>query len=294
MRIASTVNFGANWTANVFDPASLGISALSVSSPGRHHLLVGKGGEVFGSDDNGASWQVILSRSAGAVVAVSPEPAASPTLFLAGENVSTLTYRYSGPNGTKILEITNDDLDYDTISSGKNRQRILQVRSVGESDVFIDSVVITTMGATPDSAFRITIPLDDVIQAGSADQMAIRCYGTDLGRYDAIVTVYTNATPPTVTATLTAFIESTVSVNEELLNEGFVIAPNPASNTFLVTLPIAAEISLVDLSGRVIGTWNHTDPGTFNLDVSTHPVGSYTMVIRTSTGVRALRVQIQR
>lgn len=226
---------------------------------------------------------------------VSPESGSSPILFFAGDNVSSLAYRYSGPNGTKILEIANDDIDYDTLTTGKNRQRIIQVTSTGESDVFIDSVVVTALGSTPADAFRVTTKLDPVIPAGSADQLGIRCYATDLGSYEAIVTIYTNATPPTVTANLTAFvIEKPVSVQEELVDERFTVAPNPATNSFLVTIPVPAQISLVDLSGRTVGVWNQTESGTYNINVSAQAPGSYTMVIRTSTGLTAKHVQIQR
>ena len=294
-RIAHSANSGAAWVPDRFDPSSLGISAIAVNSSGGHHLLIGANGEVFGSDNNGDDWQPVLSKPSGTVASTFVSGGASPSIFFAGTGVSDLEYRYNGPNGTKILEITSDMIDYDTIEVDRSRQRYIQVTNVGEADVTVDSVVITNLSATPDSAFRITGELDQIIIAGKNKQMAVRCYGTDTGKYEAIVTIYTNATPPTLTANLVAYVvDPPVSVEEELLVTGVSIAPNPTSDEYTITLPLPARITMVNVVGQPVQQWVNKASGTMQLNVKGLPAGTYSLVVQSANAVRTVPVIIQR
>ncbi len=293
-RIASSQGSGASWQTDVMDPTTLGITPVMVSSPGGHHLLIGEGGEVFGSDNNGAEWQVILSAPNGNVSSSSAREISRSTLLLGGDGVGQLQYRYSGPNGTKILEVEDDVVDYDTLDAGRNRQRFVQVNSTGESDVIVDSVTVTMVGETPDSAFRITFPLDDVIPAGSSDQVGIRVYGTTAGNYEAKVRIYTNAQTPVLEATLIAVVVDPVSVEEEMLASGARVAPNPASTSLRVDVPITSTITLVNQLGQTMRIWENVQPGSFEASVAGYPTGAYQLVFTSGGAVKSIPVQIVR
>ena len=293
-RIASSQGSGASWQSDVMDPSTLGVTPQMVTSPGGHHVLIGAGGEVFGSDNNGQEWQVILSAPNGAVSSNSAREISRSTLLLGGDGVGQLQYRYSGPNGTKILEVEDDVVDYDTLDAGRNRQRFVQVNSTGESDVIVDSVTVTMVGETPDSAFRITFPLDDVIPAGSSDQVGIRVYGTTAGNYEAKVRIYTNAQTPMIEATLIAVVVDPVSVEEEMLATGARIAPNPASTSLRVDVPITSTITLVNQLGQTMRIWENVQPGSFEATVAGYPTGAYQLVFTSGDAVRSIPVQIIR
>jgi len=294
-RIASSQGSGATWQTDVMDPAAaLGVNPVMVNSPGGHHLLIGEGGEVFGSDNNGAEWQVILSAPNGAVTSTSAATISRSTLLLGGDGVGQLQYRYSGPNGTKILSVENEVVDYDTLDVGRNRQRFVQVNSTGESDVIVDSVTITMVGETPDSAFRILLPLDEVIPAGTSDQIGIRVYATTPGNYEAKVRIYTNAQTPMIEATLVAVIVEPTSVEEELLASGARIAPNPAASTLRVEVPVTSTITLVNQLGQTMQTWDRVQPGTFEASVAGYPTGAYQLVFASGDAVRSIPLQIVR
>lgn len=279
-RIASSSNGGATWVADVFDPSTLGITATKVaSSGGNHHLLIGSLGEVFGSDNNGDAWQPVLSKPAGAVVNAKAIKSSFTAVLLCGDQTSLLQYAYSGPNGSKILEVVDGAIDYGSVESGKNRLRSVQVKSTGESAVQIDSVTLTMNGTTPDSAFRITSPLDQIIAPGSTDQLGIRLYATDEGNYSATVKIYSNASTPVQTATLTAVVTPVVSVNEETGVANVIVAPNPASYQVKIMLDDRGTISLIDLNGRIVGSWQAAEAGAFPLDLSAFSVGTYTLVL---------------
>ena len=292
---ASSVNAGAAWTANAFNPQSLGITGLEVSSPGGHHLLIGTGGEVFGSDNNGTDWQVVLSRENGGVLSTDIRNLTQPSLLLGGEGVGLLAYRYSGPNGTKILDISESTVNYDTIDAGKSRQRWVEVSSTGESDVIIDSVVVQQLGDTPDSAYRVTVDIDQIIAPGTSDNLGIRLYTTTPGEYRGRVTIYSNATPPTVQADLIGYAIEVVSVDEdEVFVGGFTIAPNPASDVVNLTLPVPAAVNIVDMNGAVVISLGGVDAGAQVIDIKTLSAGAYSIVITQGSSIHSIPLRVIR
>jgi len=279
-RIATSRGSGATWQSNVFDPTTLGITPVEVQSPGGHHLLIGSGSEVFGSDNNGEQWQVILSKPSGSIVSSSAREISRSTLIMGGDGLGQLQYRYSGPNGTKILVLTSDVINYDTLEVNRNRQRFVQVTSTGESDVRIDSVTITPVGATPDSAFRITNALDAIIAPGSSDQLGVRMYATTPGNYEATCRIYTNGNPAVLQATLKGVVVEPVnSVAEDLLEQAVSMAPNPASTHATIALPVGATVTVTDLQGRPMGTWRSAESGSLQLDVSAFATGAYVVTV---------------
>ena len=137
--------------------------------------------------------------------------------------------------------------------------------------------------------------VDDIIIAGQNDQLGVRCYGTDTGRYEGIVTIYTNATPPTLTATLTAFVtDPTVSVEEEILANNVVVAPNPTTNAFTVDVPLPSSMVLINSVGQEMQRWNVATPGSHELDVQQYPSGTYSLVISSGTAIHTVPVVVQR
>jgi hypothetical protein len=153
------------------------------------------------------------------------------------------------------------------------------VRNAGESDVRVDSAVIFPEGTTPDSAFRITNELDEIITPGSTDQLGVRLYASDTGTYRATVRIYTNATPSMVEASLIGVVTPVVSVDEGTGAPSIVIAPNPTSDIVRVELQRPATITLVDLNGQNVGSWTSAETGPFSIDLSRHANGRYTLMI---------------
>lgn len=283
-RIAKTTTGGASWIVDVFDPSTLGITPVMVNSPGGHHLLVGSNGEVFGSDNNGENWQPILSQPNGQVVATAAVMGSRPMLYTAGHGIGQLSYRYAGPNGSRIATLDATVMEFDTVESGKNRQRITRLNSTGESDIAVDSIVILPKGNTPADAFRITIPLDDVIYAGTSDQMGVRVYATTPGMYEADLVIYTNATPAVLTITMRAFVPNPVSVTEQL-DAVRGLFPNPARDEVSVLAPVGATIALIGTDGHIAHQTTSSHGGVVSISTAQLPAGSY--VVRVSTGAEA-------
>jgi photosystem II stability/assembly factor-like uncharacterized protein len=284
-KIASSQDGGRTWVQNVLDPATLGFNAAFVASPGGHHLLVGQEGQVFGSGDNGASWQVILSKPPQTVAAGVAVSDGGTMLFMAGMLISTLEYKYNNPFGSRILGVRTDTVDFGSIGVGQNRQRFVVVESSGESDVNVDSVVITSDAGTPADAFRIAIALDDVVEAGTTDQIAVRVYGTDTGTYSATLKIYSNSTPPVTSTKLIARVQFATSVDE--LNEfNISISPNPAFDAVTVISEADGTLGISDLTGRLMNEWDIKGGLPLTISVADKPSGTYLLVV-TSRDKRA-------
>ncbi len=275
--VASSRNNGP-WTANTFDPTTLGITAVALASPGKHLVMVGSNSEVFGSDDAGANWQVILSKPAGVTARAVARTSTTSVLATVGEGIGILSYRYSGPNGTRILSAATDSVDFGTVASGQNRLRTVQLTSTGESTVAIDSVVVKPLGGTPPDAFVLT-RVPELIDPGTSENVSVRIYATDTGAYNATIHVYSNAQGDPIQVHLSAVVRAATSVAEQDVLTSIALYPNPAESEAHLQLPTPAHVSVVDVVGATVYVAGYVQAGTTMLSIRDLPQGAYRVVI---------------
>jgi hypothetical protein len=82
--------------------------------------------------------------------------------------------------------------------------------------------------------------------------------------------------------TYTLAVGSFVGVENHWIND-LQIHPNPSTGIFNMELPEAAQITVMDSRGRKVIETNGN--GRFTLDLSAHATGTYTLQLRTGTGV---------
>lgn len=279
----ATSEKGGAWKPDAVNLAALGITPVAVASPGKHLVLVGANGEVFGSDNAGKDWQIILSKQPGTTARAIAHTSQNTTLVTSGENIGILTYRYSGPNGSKILSASSDTVNYGNLESGQNRLRSIKVESIGESNVTLQSVTIAPHGSTPADAYRVVNALDSIILAGASDNLGVRLYATDTGIYNATVTIVSDATPSTTVIELVGVVTPAVSV-AELKVDLVAVFPNPAAEYATVVLPQSASIALYNLEGIRVRNYGTTEAGKQLLSLAGLATGRYTLVIELSSG----------
>lgn len=292
-RISSSTNGGISWRTEPQNINSLGFTPLAVLGGSNHHLLVGTNGAVFGSDNNGGNWQSVLSKPAGAVLHSAAFNLARPTLFVAGEQVSMLQYRYSGPNGTKIPQFTTSQLGFGTIDQGQGRTRTATLRNLGESDLTITSFETSSVGATPANAFSITAPPRTSVTAGGSISIPLRCEATDTGSYEGRLIIKSDGTPATIELPLFALVVMPVSVMDFADTGISTFWPNPASSTLTIQVSGATGITIASTDGRVVHTGT-LESGTQALDVSTLPTGAYHIILLRGRSVRSFPLTIVR
>ena len=292
-RVASTTNGGTNWRGGTADLA-LGTRPVRAEANTGHHLLIGANGEVFGSDNNGAAWQVILSMPAGSVATATAMMLDRPTVFMAGAAISMLQYRYSGPNGTKLPEFSTTQLGFGTMQSGEFRNRVATLRNTGTSDLTISSFEVVAEGSTPANAFTITTQPRTTVTAGGSINIPMRATGSDTGTYTGKLRVRSDGNPSVIDLALFAQVTPVVSVWEDLSAMGAVnVWPIPASDRLSVSVYAPSQITLFSIDGRVIISIQ-AEPGTTVLDVSALPPGSYHLMLVHGLGIRSIPVMVQR
>ena len=292
-RIAASTNGGANWRAGAAD-LNLGITPVAVNANTGHHLLIGRSGEVLGSDNNGGAWQPILSMTAGAVASTHAMVASRPTLFVAGTTLGELEYRYSGPNGTKLPEFTTTLLNFGSIESGQNKTRTASVRNTGTSDITVSKFETVSEGATPSDAFTITQQPKTTIPSGGSISIPLRCAGTTPGTYNGKLRMTSDGTPSVVELALTAVVTPAVSVAEDVMAIGSATAwPNPATTEVTIRAYVPMTVTLIAASGELTARYD-VQPGTSQFDVRSLPQGAYTLVMTHGAGMRTMPIVIQR
>lgn len=292
-RIASSVNGGANWRAGAADLA-LGFTPVAVQANTGHHLLVGSGGEVLGSDNNGGAWQTVLTMSAGAVASTHAMITSRPTLFVAGTTLGELEYRYSGPNGTKLPEFTTTLLNFGSMESGQNKTRTAAVRNTGSSDLTVSKFETVSDGATPADAFTITSQPKTLIPSGGSISIPLRCAGTTPGTYNGKLRMTSDGTPSVIELALTAIVTPPVSVAEDVMAMGSATAwPNPATSELTIRAFVPMTLHVVSASGELVARYD-VQPGTSQIDVRGIAQGAYTLVMMHGAGMRSMPIVIQR
>lgn len=289
--IATTTNGGLNWSAKAVDASKLSFVPVKLYSPGGHHLAVGSEGQMLASEDNGATWKIVLSQRASTTSTMVVTPA-SQGRFLAvtgGSNVCTLQYRFVSSNGSKLPAFVASVTDFGTLNLAQSRLRSAQIRNTGTADVTIDSVIITPDSGTPAGAFEIATSPRTTIATDGTLTISLRCTAspTIAGSYSATLSVYSNGTPSVITTRLTALIINPSSISE--LNQcSTPLFPNPATTT--ITFPGAerATVNIYSNSGQLMLTALATP----QVDISLLSNGYYTAVITSDTGVQSYRFTV--
>ncbi|MBN9398592.1 MAG: S8 family serine peptidase ['Candidatus Kapabacteria' thiocyanatum] len=296
-RFAASTDAGQTWKATQFYPSTLGFVPVGVMSPGGHHVLLGNGGEVFGSDDNGASWQPILSRPAGWVTyGTATVAGARPTIVMAGQGLSMLQYRYSGPNGSRILAFNSNTLDLGDLNPGQTRVRYAQIHSSGESAVRIDSTVISIENG-PADGLVVAVGPGSIIEPGASKQVGVRLTASDTGTYRGTLRIFSNAAAPIISIPVTGRVQAAVSVEEDAVAGIISVAPNPAADVVTIRTGIGATLTLqlVDTRGAIVrNVRSSAADGHHRLDVSDLAPGMYRLVITGGPSIRTVPLVLTR
>jgi len=294
-RIASSTNSGASWQSNVFDVTTLRITPITVSSSGGHHVLVGNLGEVYGSDDNGTTWQPILSKPAGTVsTALAAVAEGSTSVLLGGTEFGVLTYRYSGPNGTRILSAPTTVVDFGTLNAGQNRQRFVRFENIGTSDVSVTSVTFINEGGQPDPNFEVSATLGPIVSVGTSDQLGIRFRAPSTpGTYTATAVIVVDGTPNEFRIPLVALVDGPSSVED--LTQTARLAPNPVSDELTITFLDSRnrDIHIIDGTGRHLLSMTSESP-VVRLSTSDLSQGHYTILVREGLTTSSARFVVVR
>ncbi len=295
--IANSTDAGATWKTNVFSVASLGIIPEAATSPGGHHVLVGQNGEAYGSDDNGVSWQAILSRPVPTLVEARGGVINGTTYCLmVGDALGVLTYLYAGPNAPKKLEFSVQTLDFGTINPTQTRNRFATLNNVGAAPASIDSTYFVLDPGTPDSSYRVSTPLPKTIQPGTNAQFGIRCYATALGTYGGkfMVKIAGVATPMELPLKTNVTAPTDVLETEQM--SGVFIYPVPARDVVNISglnTVVPTTITIVDERGAtVISEFVAAGNGQATIAVPTLSSGMYRVIVRSGASSQTLTLPV--
>ncbi|CAN5538541.1 hypothetical protein BH10BAC6_BH10BAC6_02260 [soil metagenome] len=295
--IANSTDAGGTWKANVFSVASLGIVPETATSPGGHHVLVGQSGEAYGSDDNGVSWQAILSRPVPTLVEARGGMINGSTYCLmVGDALGVLTYFYAGPNAPKKLEFSVQTLDFGTINPTQTRNRFATLNNVGAAPATIDSTYFILDPGTPDSSYRVSIALPKTIQPSVNAQFSLRCYATSLGNYGGKFMVKISGVATPLALPLKTTVSAPTGVQDKEVTSKLSIYPVPARDVVNISglnVLLPTSISIIDERGAtVISEFMADGSGHATVSLPALSSGMYRVIIRSGLQSQTLTLPI--
>jgi len=295
--IANSTDAGATWKSNVFSVASLGVIPETATSPGGHHVLVGQNGEAYGSDDNGVSWQAILSRPVPTLVEARGGMINGSTYCLmVGDALGVLTYFYAGPNAPKKLEFSVQTLDFGTINPTQTRNRFATLNNVGAAPATIDSTYFILDPGTPDSSYRVSIALPKTIQPSVNAQFSLRCYATSLGNYGGKFMVKISGVATPLALPLKTTVSAPTGVQDKEVTSKLSIYPVPARDVVNISglnVLLPTSISIIDERGAtVISEFMADGSGHATVSLPALSSGMYRVIIRSGLQSQTLTLPI--
>lgn len=181
-----------------------------------------------------------------------------PTALGALSGALQVTTNAPNPNGVVLLGATSvlryqhpSTIDYGSVEASKSKELCATITNTSTVDITLESISITGANA---SLFSTVSALPTTIAAGSSKEICITFAPTDAGDKSATANV-TSSTGGNSTFTLTGVGTPTVSVDEDMLVNGFGVFPNPTSGSVIVrSKQRIRSMTIVNAAGQTIAT----------------------------------------
>ncbi len=171
-----------------------------------------------------------------------------------------------------------------TLAVSPSSQNVSQIAGVANFNVTSN----TSWTATSDAQWCTVTP------AGNGNGTLVATYSTNsvTSARTATISITVSGLPAQIVTVVQA--ASTVGVDETEL-QMVTVYPNPSNGKFKVTFSKSREnieVSILDISGKIITTANVTESGEMDFDLSSASRGYYFVRIKTATGTTVKRIVI--
>lgn len=182
--------------------------------------------------------------------------------------------------GEKIeLTIIAKDINFKTKVTG------IQVL-IGEAFSYVSSSSITVVD---ENTIVASLSIPDNLPA-KASQVFVVCSLRDITNYNYTSEYYIAPQTITINETQKQAEEVTVPTdNKELLSE-MSVRPTITSGEFIIDLPIAAQVEVVDLMGTVVVASHSQAQGKYEYSIANYAAGLYKVIIRTESEIKTVSV----
>ncbi len=198
--LASTEDGGATWNKKVYNFTEHDIVPINVFNPAESDqlLVVSKNGEILFTENLGQTFNVFLNgRFYQSDLAALSSSNGSARLWNVGSYITSTDFTYKPENAVRALELTQNTLDYGDLDTGKVKSKTLNMTSVGNYRVEIDSVKIAVVEGD-ESEFTLTTEVPQYLEVGAKITVRVKFSPTTVGTKKAVLTFYSDSKDATI------------------------------------------------------------------------------------------------
>ncbi|NLO18998.1 MAG: S8 family serine peptidase [Ignavibacteria bacterium] len=259
--VASSSNGGLTWVPNRYNFTNDGIVPVSVYSPpdSKEIYVVGSFGQVYSTNDNGASWKPVLSQMQADIhqaTGFANEYGKIKLWQIGKPIISTLQFDYTPASAKKELtSISGTTVNFDTVMLSSSSTKSVQIKNTGTVPVNISNVEIVPGEAVPDGVFVISNTAPSSIEPDNTATLRIKFSPDIVGERTASLKITNDGDPEILSVKLTGSGKEASSVEDFEKYYSARISPNPIRDQALLELSIPKEanysIELIDGLGNV-------------------------------------------
>ncbi len=229
--VAATTDGGATWQPLNVRLTQAGITPVMAFAPAnsRWNYLIDDNGRVLATEDNGSSWEVMLTRelTQTRMAALSWRGSTVRIWNIGPRGLGYLNLPYEEAPIPKVLEASVSTLDFGNVTVGATATQFVRFQNTGQAPVTITAVAIQPQNAQQDE-FTLINKLPNKIQPGEEKTLGIRFQPAVEGNRTAVLRVESDADNGTVTVQLVG--TGTVTSVPEHFNAGLdvrILHQNP-------------------------------------------------------------------
>lgn len=300
--LARSNDGGLNWKSAVSNlNETLGVIPVELiyNDASKMIYLVCEKGEVYYTDNLGATWIPVITKQAGTYAGadISNEIEKFRLYGASAVSISTLDFTVI-PAGAKatITSVLGDSFIYDSTELNKVTNKSFEFQNTGDLSVFVDSIYF--IGADKEVFSFFGTPPKEIIR-GAKDRIVAKFRPTEAREYNAQLVIESNNSEGDIIINLSGkgYVKPLSSVAFDTFDSGLNIYPLPARNEINIQSNSSTnitKINLLDLTGKILKGFDTYSPVALNT-YSTTEFGSgvYLLQFVTNTGTFYKKIIIE-
>lgn len=301
--IASTSDGGASWKGNVFNFGAINLVPVYLYSNDETNLIIMlcSTGQVYGSTDNGYTWNAVLSTFHGVIQAGAGAffDKNKIRLWDFGESIGYLDFAFIPKVIQKTFDVNLSSVNFDTVDIGINRTRNISINHTGNYDINLNFEILPGTGSDPEE-FKLMGEAVDTLEPNKSLLFRVKFSPTKEGLRTATLKITSDGKPAEYNIPLSGIGKVGTSVENYLFSEdaAITLSPNPAHDFTVLSFESNSadkiSVSLFDFLGRQITSFECSDiSGSYFekiLPLQNYPSGVYYLQI--NTGLKIFRKKL--
>lgn len=259
---ASTSDGGATWATNKFNFSDAGLDPVYAYNPGgsRQTAFLCSSGAVAGTEDNGGTWNFILTRRTSEVLAgAGTVNGQKVRLWNFGSSVGYLEYPKLSGSVKRELTLTST-VKFDTVMMGEKKTKLVPIRNTGETPITISAISIASINAEAEEFTLQNMPsLPKTLAPNSVINLQVIFDAQKEGNRTGTLVVTSDAEPAIMNSAISGIGKKSATSIAEEKNPQIrfeQVFPNPTAGASVFEFDLVsaqkARLTVINSLGQVL------------------------------------------